>query len=140
MTLPSVAFVDPRFVNDETGTSGSDHPHADVRVGDAFLAETFQAVANSPNWSSTVFIVTYDEWGGFFDHVPPTTAPDATPEAGTGMRGFRTPAAIHEADAQVVPGPGELRLHPHPVSMHDVRPDGYSTLLRPVGPEPIGHS
>ena len=36
----------------------------------------------------------YDEWGGFFDHVPPTTAPDATPEAGTGMRGFRTPALM----------------------------------------------
>jgi len=69
-TLPSVAFIDPRFINDETGTSGSDHPHADVRVGDAFLADTFQAVASSPNWPSTVFIVTYDEWGGFFDHLP----------------------------------------------------------------------
>jgi phospholipase C len=72
--LPSVAFVEPRFLEDSTGTSGSDHPHADVRDGDAFLARTFQAVAQSPNWAETVFIITYDEWGGFFDHVPPPRA------------------------------------------------------------------
>jgi phospholipase C len=45
-----------------------------VRAGDAFLAQTFQAVAHGPAWSRTVFIVTYDEWGGFFDHVPPPRA------------------------------------------------------------------
>ncbi|HSP97526.1 MAG TPA: alkaline phosphatase family protein [Candidatus Dormibacteraeota bacterium] len=98
-TLPSVAFVDPRFVNDETGTSGSDHPHADVRVGDAFLAETFQAVANSPNWSSTVFIVTYDEWGGFFDHVAPPRADapnDVDPDlvGGKALLGLRVPVVV----------------------------------------------
>jgi phospholipase C len=47
-TLPGVAFVDPRFINDETGTSGSDHPHADVRVGDAFLEDAFNAVSSGP--------------------------------------------------------------------------------------------
>jgi len=98
-TLPSVSFVDPRFINDETGTSGSDHPHADVRVGDAFLADTFAAVANSPNWPSTVFIVTYDEWGGFFDHVAPprATAPnDVDPDLvdGKALLGMRVPVVI----------------------------------------------
>ena len=73
-TLPSVAFVEPRFIDERTGTSGDDHPFADIRVGDAFLAELFDAVATGPQWSSTVLIVTYDEWGGFFDHVAPPRA------------------------------------------------------------------
>jgi len=98
-SLPSVAFVDPRFINDETGTSGSDHPHADIRVGDAFLADTFNAVAASPNWSSTVFIVTYDEWGGFFDHVPPPRAAapnDVDPDIVNGkvLLGMRVPVVV----------------------------------------------
>ena len=98
-TLPSVAFVDPRFVEDSTGTSGSDHPHADIRVGDAFLSDTFQAVAASPNWPNTVFVITYDEWGGFFDHVPPprATAPnDVDPDLvdGRALLGMRVPVVI----------------------------------------------
>lgn len=97
--LPSVAFVDPRFIDDSTGTSGSDHPHADIRVGDAFLADTFNAVAASPNWPNTVFIVTYDEWGGFFDHVAPprAVAPnDVDPdlEDGQALLGMRVPVVI----------------------------------------------
>jgi phospholipase C len=72
-TLPAVSFVDPaltlllNFANDN-------HPHSDMRNGDAFLAQTFNAVANSPNWPSTVFINNYDEWGGFFEHIVPPRA------------------------------------------------------------------
>src|SRR5205085_11411080 len=72
--LPAVSFVDPRFVGEAEGISGDDHPHADIRSGDAFLAEAFHAVASGPDWGTTVFIVTYDEWGGFFDHVAPPRA------------------------------------------------------------------
>jgi phospholipase C len=98
-TLPSVAFVDPRFVNDETGTSGSDHPHADIRVGDAFLADTVRAVMASPNWRSTVLVVTYDEWGGFFDHVAPPRAAapnDVDPDIVNGktLLGMRVPVVV----------------------------------------------
>jgi phospholipase C len=41
-----------------------------------------------------MLVITYDEWGGFFDHVVPGTAPDATPAAGTGQRGFRVPSLV----------------------------------------------
>ena len=78
-TLPSVAFVEPRFVDERTGTSGDDHPFTDIRTGDAFLAEVFHALASGPDWESTVLIVTYNEWGGFFDHVAPPRA--VTPNA-----------------------------------------------------------
>jgi phospholipase C len=98
-TLPSVAFVEPRFIDEGTGTSGDDHPFADIRTGDAFLAEIFDAVANGPEWSSTVLIVTYDEWGGFFDHVAPpraaapnTVDPDVVD--GKALLGFRVPVVI----------------------------------------------
>jgi phospholipase C len=48
-TLPNVSFVDPRFEDEESGTSGDDHPHADVRGGEAFMASIYRAVTQSPN-------------------------------------------------------------------------------------------
>jgi phospholipase C len=75
-TLPNVSFVDPRFEDEGSGTSGDDHPLSDIRAGDAFLSEIFHALANSPRWSNTMMVINYDEWGGFFDHVaPPMAAP-----------------------------------------------------------------
>src|SRR5262245_33065463 len=74
-TLPKVAFVDPRFLGEAQGLSNDDHPFADVRNGQAFMNTVYSAVTQSPAWRSTVLIINYDEWGGFFDHVPPTQAP-----------------------------------------------------------------
>lgn len=98
-TLPSVSFVEPRFLLEAEGLSNDDHPHADVRVGDAFLARTFRAVANGPDWKKTVLIVTYDEWGGFFDHVTPprAVAPnDVDPDLvnGKALLGMRIPVVV----------------------------------------------
>jgi phospholipase C len=71
--LPAVSFVDPSYTT-ITNLQNDDHPHSDVRNGDAFLAKTFEAITQSPNWPSTVFILNFDEWGGFFDHVTPPRA------------------------------------------------------------------
>ncbi|MDQ1535063.1 MAG: phospholipase [Actinomycetota bacterium] len=90
--LPSVSFLDPRFINEGAGTAGDDHPHSDIRVGQAFLNQVYEAITNSPAWKHTVFVITYDEWGGFFDHVPPGLARDANPAAR--LRGFRVPAIV----------------------------------------------
>jgi phospholipase C len=84
--------VDPRFVDEGSGTSGDDHPHGDVRSGEEFLATIYNAVVSSPAWSRTLLVINYDEWGGFFDHVAPGTAPDADPT--TALRGFRVPAVV----------------------------------------------
>ena len=70
-TLPAVSFVDPRFTDEESGTSSDDHPHADIRAGEAFLNQVYDAVRNGPGWEKTVMVINYDEWGGFFDHVAP---------------------------------------------------------------------
>jgi phospholipase C len=73
-TLPSVSFVDPSYTLVDLGEGNDDHPHADLRAGEAFLGKIYQAVTNSPRWAETVLIVTRDEWGGFFDHVAPPRA------------------------------------------------------------------
>jgi phospholipase C len=96
--LPAVSIVDPRFTFGEGG-GNDDHPHSDVRAGDAFLSQAFHAVAAGPDWSSTVFIVTYDEWGGFFDHVPPPRADAANgldPDlvGGKARLGLRVPTIV----------------------------------------------
>jgi len=91
-TLPAVSYVDPRFLDEGSGTSGDDHPHADIRVGQDFLNRTYEAVKNSPNWRNTALIINYDEWGGFFDHVPPAKAPDV--HDGQRLRGFRVPCLL----------------------------------------------
>ncbi len=97
-TLPQVSYVDPRFLDESSGTSGDDHPHADIRNGEAFLNTVYQAVTTSPNWPHTALVINYDEWGGFFDHVAPAAAPipPADQAAGNtdGLRGFRVPSLL----------------------------------------------
>jgi phospholipase C len=79
-------------MDEASGTSGDDHPHADIRVGQSFVNQIYRAVTTSPQWSRTVLVITYDEWGGFFDHVSPPTAPDANPACR--LRGFRVPTMV----------------------------------------------
>lgn len=94
-SLPDVAFVDPDFLHEP---SNSYHPPGDIRDGEAFLAAIYGAVTRSPAWSSTLLIVTFDEWGGFFDHVPPPVAPIPAGEQAVGnldgLRGFRVPTVL----------------------------------------------
>ncbi len=90
--LPEVSFIDPRFEDEGSGTSSDDHPKADIRAGEQFLNSVYEAVTNSPNWKNTVLVINFDEWGGFFDHVAPGSAPDVS--ADTALRGFRVPAVV----------------------------------------------
>jgi phospholipase C len=95
--LPAVSFVDPRFIGELDGVSNDDHPHADIRNGQAFLNQIYTAVTTSPAWPKTVLVINYDEWGGFFEHVPPPTAPlpRADRMAGSdGRIGFRVPNLV----------------------------------------------
>ena len=78
--LPAVSYVDPKFVGESDGTGSDDHPFTDVRVGQSFLNDIYTAVTNGPDWDSTVLVITYDEWGGFFDHVVPPVGPDNDPD------------------------------------------------------------
>ncbi len=64
-TLPAVAFIKPVGINNE-------HPaYTDVITGEWHTMELINAVRRGPNWKDAVIIITYDEHGGFWDHVPP---------------------------------------------------------------------
>ena len=64
-------------MNDET----DEHPPANVQVGEKFTHDIIDALVNSPNWASSAMFLTYDEHGGFYDHVAPPAAvpPDDIP-------------------------------------------------------------
>jgi phospholipase C len=65
-TLPSVVFVDG------TINELDEHPTADVQLGEAWTKSVYDALVASKAWSSTALLFTYDESGGFADHVPPS--------------------------------------------------------------------
>lgn len=79
--LPNVSFVDPAFDTEGNGTSADDHPLADIRLGERFIADAYHALARAGYLDNTVFVVTFDEWGGFYDHVPPPRVVDDTDPA-----------------------------------------------------------
>jgi phospholipase C len=95
--LPAFSYIDPNWTFHDSGpSSGSegndDHPHADIRAGEYFLSQIYNAVTRSPAWPRTLLIITFDEWGGFFDHVSPPAANDVKPEYE--QRGFRIPCVL----------------------------------------------
>jgi phospholipase C len=98
-TLPHVSFVDPYFAGsagEGPGASGDEHPHGDVRMGQAFMADVVHAFMESPQFARGALFIVYDEWGGFFDHVAPPRVPDERNHLSAardyGLMGFRIPA------------------------------------------------
>jgi phospholipase C len=73
-TLPSVAFVESSPFG-KVNVESDEHPPANVQIGQRFVHDIAQALVTSPNWSSAAMFLTYDEHGGFYDHVPPPAAP-----------------------------------------------------------------
>jgi phospholipase C len=92
--LPSVAWIDPNFVDLSIleSNSNDDHPPSDVRSGQEMVMMVFRALAESPCWKDTMLVITYDEHGGFYDHLAPGTPPEANPQFET--YGVRVPAFV----------------------------------------------
>jgi len=76
-TLPAFTFLEPSW----SSTGNSQHPNYDVALGEQLIYDTYEALRTGPGWAQTLFVLTYDEHGGCYDHVPPpwgATPPDAT--------------------------------------------------------------
>ncbi|MHB8450925.1 MAG: alkaline phosphatase family protein, partial [Mycobacteriales bacterium] len=86
-TLPAVSWVIPDGAD-------SEHPPSRVSVGQAFVTSVVNAAMQSPDWDSTAIFLTWDDWGGFYDHVVPPTA-DAL------GYGIRVPALVISPYAKV---------------------------------------
>jgi phospholipase C len=80
-TLPAVAYIDPGYNSglDEHPTVNDATPE-NVQTGAQYISSLINALMQSSSWNSSVFILTWDEFGGFYDHVPaqPTVSPDGT--------------------------------------------------------------
>src|SRR5262249_1549578 len=69
--LPNYSFIVPRFFNKEQ-PANSQHAPQDARYGDNLVADVYEALRSNPTvWQKSALIVTYDEHGGFYDHVIP---------------------------------------------------------------------
>jgi phospholipase C len=98
-TLPSFSFIDPNY-----DTTSQENPQ-NIAVGETFLRSIVEAVGSSPLWRKTILIITYDEHGGYYDHVPPPVAlapddiapvnsPGEKPYDGFRRYGFRVPSVV----------------------------------------------
>jgi phospholipase C len=87
--LPRFSIIDPQFFG---AGANDDHPDHDVQLGQALIASVYNALAQSPHWGQCLFVITYDEHGGFFDHAPPPTTTDDDPRFA--QLGFRVPSIV----------------------------------------------
>jgi phospholipase C len=70
-TLPSVSFIDPNFIDEPDGQDNDDGAPSDVLAGQHFVGSVVKALIEGPKWEKTLLVITYDEHGGFYDHVNP---------------------------------------------------------------------
>lgn len=95
--LPGYSFIEPMYYPGESLPNDMHPPH-DVRLADALVANVYNAVRKSPNWTSTLLIVTFDEHGGCYDHVPPPRAVQPEPpregQFAFDRYGVRVPAVL----------------------------------------------
>jgi phospholipase C len=100
-TLPQVAFVDPGIAREGYDQS-DEHPPAIMEVGQNWIGKVVDSLARSPQWSKSAMFITYDEHGGFYDHVVPPKAcppddrtnPQANPPVGFDQLGIRVPMMV----------------------------------------------
>ena len=108
---PKFVFIEPKYGKDEFGVQGpgdftcgnSMHPLDDVTRGERLIKDVYESIRKSPHWETSVLIVTFDEHGGFYDHVaPPPAVPPGDVETASYVQhdfsfdqlGVRVPALV----------------------------------------------
>jgi phospholipase C len=80
-SIPGVAWVIPDLEN-------SDHPGQRSDTGPSWVAQVVNAIGHSPAWDTTAILILWDDWGGWYDHVPPPGS------RRSGGLGFRVPLIV----------------------------------------------
>jgi phospholipase C len=119
-TLPAYSFIEPRYFTDLALPNDQHPPHV-VTLGEQLIADVYNQVRNGPAWTKTLLVITYDEHGGCYDHVPPPAAvPPEAPRDNQTFKfdryGVRVPAVIVSPFVQ------------------------QGTVLRPPGTVPFDHT
>ena len=126
-TLPAVSWIDP------TGAV-SEHPPALVSTGQSYVTGLINTIMKSPDWNSTAIFLSWDDWGGFYDHVTPPVVDQngyglrvpgivISPYAKTGYIDHQT--LSHDAYIKFIEDDflGGQRLDPKTDGRPDPRPD-----------------
>jgi phospholipase C len=119
--LPCYSFIEPRYYADFGNPENDQHPPSVVTLGEQLIADVYNCLRSSKVWAKTLLIITYDEHGGCYDHVPPPSAvaPEA-PRSGQVFNfdryGVRVPTVIVSPYVQ------------------------QGKILRPSGPVPYDHT
>ncbi|KAJ3114505.1 hypothetical protein HDU96_002019 [Phlyctochytrium bullatum] len=96
--LPNLSLIDPILFQVAGFQANDNHPPHNVARGELLIKQIYEALRRSPQWNTTAFIVTYDENGGFYDHVPPPyqgiPIPDAASAASPVFRFDRLGARV----------------------------------------------
>lgn len=100
--LPRVMFIEPNFTSiPPLKTADDDHPPADLAHGQAFISRVCDLLWDTNRFDEVLLVITYDEHGGFYDHVPPPGTPKGEPgsyppliEGGPTWLGVRVPTFV----------------------------------------------
>ncbi|CAL0311989.1 unnamed protein product [Lupinus luteus] len=84
--LPNYVVIEPSYFDTKILPGNDDHPSHDVYRGQMLVKEVYETLRASPQWNQTLFLITYDEHGGFYDHVP------------TPLRGIPSPDGIQSSE------------------------------------------
>lgn len=149
-TLANFTFLEPRISPNPAvanssrtfGLANHQHPVASVREGERWMKDVYEALRASPQWNETLLLITYDEHGGFYDHVPPPQEGVPSPDGICTKEGFnyerlgvRVPTLavspwiarntlVHEAPAAQKPAPAtsQYELSSIPATLRKIFP------------------
>jgi phospholipase C len=110
--LPTYSFLCPRYNEPTQATDpppNSEHAPYDVRNGENLIADVYEALRAGPGWPQSLLIITYDEHGGYFDHVPPATSNVDNPD------GLTSPTSLDRQQAKANPTKNGYLLKPNNV-------------------------
>ena len=117
-TLPNYSFIEPRYFALPGLPANDQHPPHDLRQGEKLIATVYDALRGNPAvWRQCLFVLLYDEHGGYYDHVPPpaTVSPDGIPSPVTGFDftrlGIRVPTIL--VSPWVPKGQVDQRVYDH---------------------------
>ncbi|XP_010473071.1 PREDICTED: non-specific phospholipase C2 [Camelina sativa] len=86
--LPAYTVIEQRYMDTISEPASDDHPSHDVYQGQKFIKEVYETLRASPQWNESLLIITYDEHGGYFDHVPTPVRKVPSPDGIVGQEPF----------------------------------------------------
>lgn len=93
--MPAVIFIEPDYSDGLGSKPNDDHPPTGIGPGQDLVRDIYETLISNPErWAKTLFIITYDEHGGFFDHVPPLSVTTTIRDQTFRTTGPRVPALL----------------------------------------------